>query len=381
LRMSAARLRDSGRHLARAQEFAESGSFEHDFRTGQVIWSDNLCRILGVDKKSLTGNGVSELIHPADRERFDNSWRANAMGIATPATEFRIVHPDGSCRTISVECASSSSEDGTARSLFGTVHDMTSAKAAADGRLRALEPQLRHSQKIEALGMLAGGIAHDLNNALMPVIMMTDIVMETQAEDSPERAHLGLALAGARRAKELVRRILTFARKETTEKRKLDLAALVTEALAMLGASLPATIELISLVDPIPAVFGDLGELYQVIVNLVTNAAQAIGDEPGKVIVTLRSVPGEAQIELAVADTGSGMDEQTRQRIFDPFFTTKAVNAGTGLGLSIVHGIVAAHAGTIAVTSQLGRGSTFTITLPLAGQRPEDDAETIPAAA
>jgi signal transduction histidine kinase len=206
-------------------------------------------------------------------------------------------------------------------------------------------------------------------------------VMKKHAEDSPERTHLALALAGARRVRDLVKRILTFARKETTEKHELDLADLVTEAMTMLRATLPATIELIALVESIPTVFGDSGQLYQAIVNLVTNAAQAIGDEPGKITVTLRSAPGRSQIELTVTDTGSGMDEATQRRIFDPFFTTKAVNEGTGLGLSIVHGVVVAHGGTIAVTSQLARGSTFSITLPVAGQCQEDDAETVPAAA
>jgi signal transduction histidine kinase len=256
--------------------------------------------------------------------------------------------------------------------------DITSIKETELQR-RKLEEQLHHSQKLEALGTLAGGIAHDLNNALVPIIMMTDLAMEAQAEDSPERTNLALALAGARRARDLVRRILTFARRETTERHEFDLAALVTEAMTMLRASLPTTIELITLVQPTPAVFGDRGQLYQAIVNLVTNAAQAIGDEPGKITVTLRSGHNGSQIELTVSDTGSGMDEATKPRIFDPFFTTKAVNEGTGLGLSIVHGIVVAHDGSIGVNSQPGRGSTFSITLPVAGQR-QDDAESVRAA-
>ena len=116
-------------------------------------------------------------------------------------------------------------------------------------------------------------------------------------------------------------------------------------------------------------------------VNLVTNAAQAIGDEPGKITVTLRSAHGGSQIELTVSDTGGGMDETTKARIFDPFFTTKAVNEGTGLGLSIVHGIAVSHGGSIGVNSQPSRGSTFSITLPVAGKRQEDDTATVPVAA
>jgi two-component system cell cycle sensor histidine kinase/response regulator CckA len=381
LRASGARLRESKQHLTRAQELAESGSYESDPRTAKTTWSDNLYKIFGVDRASfaIRWESLSELIHPEDRDRVRGGFQSHGAGIATKAFEFRIIRPDGQCRAVIAENTSNSDANGSA-SVIGTIRDVTSAKAAQE-RLRALEMQLQHSQKLEALGTLAGGIAHDLNNALVPTIIMTEMVIETHAEDSPERAHLALALAGARRAKELVRRILTFARKETMEKHDLDLATLVSEAMSMLRASLPATIDLITLVEPIPAVFGDGGQLYQVILNLVTNAAQAIGDEPGRITVTVRSARGGSHIELTVADTGHGMDETTSQRIFDPFFTTKAVNEGTGLGLSIVHGIVVAHDGTIAVTSQIRRGSTFSITLPIAGDRQKQYIETVPTAA
>jgi PAS domain S-box-containing protein len=380
LRVSEARLRESRQHLNRAQELAESGSFEHDIRTGQVTWSDNLYKIFGVDRTSFAVSRVSELVHPVDRARFDRSYRDHALGIATTAAEFRVIRPDGGCRTIIDECAARRDEHGADGILLGTVRDVTSAKAA-EGRLRMLETQLHHSQKLEALGTLARGIAHDLNNALVPTIMMTEIVMKKHAEGSRERANLALALAGAMRAKDLVRRFLAFARKEKTEKHELDLATLVKEAMTTARASLPATIELVTVAESTPAIFGDSGQLCQAIGNLVTNAAHAIGDAPGKITATLRSADSGSQIELTVTDTGSGMDETTKQRIFDPFFTTKAVNEGAGLGLSIVHGIVVAHAGTIAVTSQLGRGSAFSITLPVAGQRQDDDAQAAPAAA
>jgi signal transduction histidine kinase len=151
--------------------------------------------------------------------------------------------------------------------------------------------------------------------------------------------------------------------------------------MTMLRASLLATTELVDMIEAPAAVFGDSGQLYQTIVNLVTNASHAIGDEPGRITVTLRRRPGGAHIELTVADTGCGMDETTQQRIFDPFFTTKTVNEGTGLGLSIVHGIVVDHGGTITARSHPGRGSAFTMTLPLAAGCHEDDLETVPAAA
>jgi signal transduction histidine kinase len=376
----AEQLRKSRQHLAHAQILAEIGSFERDLDSGQVIWSDNLYTIFGIDRETFPISRVGELVDPADRDRFVESFSDDVVGAVTMGAEYRIIRPDSGRRKIIVDTAPSAGWNSRRGILLGTVRDVTSAKAA-DDRLRLLETQLHHSQKLEALGTLAGGIAHELNNALAPTIMMTDLVMETHPEGSPERTQLALALAGARRAKELVRRILSFVRKEATEKHELDLATRVNEAMAMLRASLPATIEMSTRVEPIPALFGDSGQLYQVIVNLVTNAAHAIGDKPGQISVTLRLGSSGTRIELLVADTGIGMDETTKQRIFDPFFTTKAVNEGTGLGLSIVHGIVVAHGGTITVTSQLGRGSQFCISLPVAGERDEDGAGIIPTAA
>jgi PAS domain S-box-containing protein len=379
------RLRRSEVHLAQAQRVASLGSFEYDVRTGELRWSDEAYRIYGVAREAFAPSieSVRSMIHPDDLAAVPSIAKIITHGcpsVSQLSCDHRIIRSDGEIRMLHRECELQYNLEGKIIGFVGTIHDVTEICAAEQQR-HELQVQLLQAQKMDALGTLAGGIAHDLNNALVPAIMMTELVMETQAEDSGDRTKLALALAGARRARELVRRILTFARKETTEKHELDLATLVTEAMTMLRASLPATIELITLVQPIAAVFGDSGQLYQAIVNLVTNAAQAIGEEPGKITVTLRPAHSLSQIELTVSDTGSGMDETTKPRIFDPFFTTKAVNEGTGLGLSIVHGIVVAHGGTIGVNSQLGRGSTFCITLPAACQRPEDRTETVPAAA
>jgi signal transduction histidine kinase len=230
-------------------------------------------------------------------------------------------------------------------------------------RRRELEMIVGHADRVDAMGRLAGGIAHDLNNALVPVLAMTKSVMSRLPEDGSEYTKLDLVMMGAHRAKELVQQILAFSRKQQIEMQDLDLAKVITDGIRLLRAGLPTTINLVSTIEAVPLVHGDAGQLNQVLVNLVSNAAQAVGDRPGKVTVSLRSRDA-SQVCLVVADTGSGMDETTKARIFEPFFTTKAVGEGTGLGLSVVHGIVTSHGGTITVDSRSGEGTSFEVILP-----------------
>jgi signal transduction histidine kinase len=254
--------------------------------------------------------------------------------------------------------------DGGSVSLWT---DMTDLKAAEEQRHR-LESQLQHSQKLEALGTLAGGVAHDLNNVLVPIMALTKLTAARLPEGSPERRNLERVEAASHRAKALVQQVLAFSRNEQAARQEIDLSALLREALGMLRASVPARIRIVEAIEPVPAIHGDASQLHRVIVNLLTNAAQAIGDASGKIALALRpdAAPGEerADVLLEVADDGCGMEEAVRSRIFDPFFTTKPVGEGTGLGLSVVHGIVAAHGGTIEVLSRVGEGSRFRVRLP-----------------
>ena len=241
---------------------------------------------------------------------------------------------------------------------------------------RELEIAMNHAGRIDALGRLAGGIAHDLNNALVPVLAMTKMVISRLPKGNQERAKLDLALTGAQRAKDLVQQILAFCRKEAIDKRDFDLGEVVVDGVKMLRASLPSTIKLVSTIRPVPEVYGDPGQFYQVLINLVTNAAHAIGDRIGTIAIALQP-DDAARLRMTVADDGSGMDEQTKARIFEAFFTTKEAGKGTGLGLALVHGIVTSHGGSISVHSTPGKGTRFDILLPTAAEskRREEPAE------
>jgi PAS domain S-box-containing protein len=242
--------------------------------------------------------------------------------------------------------------------------DVTQIKRAEEER-RNTESRMHHSQRLEALGTLAGGVAHDLNNALVPVLALTKLVAGRLPEDSRERRNLDTVVQAAVRARDLVKQILSFSRKEEQRREGVDLAAVTAEALGLLRASIPSSIRIEEAITPTPDILGDAGQLHQVIVNLVTNAAQAIGDTHGTISVRLGLEADGQHLRLSVTDTGCGMDEATQGRIFEPFFTTKQVGQGTGLGLSVVHGIVTSHGGRIDLTSARGQGTRIDIVLPV----------------
>jgi PAS domain S-box-containing protein len=248
---------------------------------------------------------------------------------------------------------------------LGLWTDITAIKRAEAERL-ALEAQLHHSQRLEALGTLAGGAAHEINNALVPTIALTKLVAKKLPEDSRERHNLNSALKGAERARDLVKQILAFSRHDGTVRptdESVNIGTVLHDALSLMRAILPTSIRLDEEIAPVPAIAGDPTQLRQVIVNLMTNAAQAIGPALGGIVVSLQQAGDH--LHVSVADTGCGMDEATLERIFEPFFTTKPVGEGTGLGLSVAHGIVKAHGGRIEAKSTPGQGSRFDIFIPV----------------
>ncbi|HJT06989.1 MAG TPA: ATP-binding protein [Stellaceae bacterium] len=365
LRDSEGRLRHSQQHLERAQRVAATGSAERDLVSGSEEWSDEMFHLLGLERASfaLTDAVIFSLVHEEDRERIKAAIAMSRQGKPPPPGEFRIVRPDGETLTLYWETEVLCDAKGVPIRSTSVFKDVTELRAA-ERREREMERQLLHLQKLEALGTLAGGVAHDLNNTLVPILALTKLTANRLPAESRERSNLVTVMEACERARSLVQRILAFSRKQNSEKRAFDLAATVREALRMLRASLPATVQIIERVADVPSFFGDSSQLHQVLVNLVTNAAQAIGTAMGTITVELRQ-DRDVGLCLAVSDTGCGMDEATAARIFEPFFTTKDVGQGTGLGLSLVHGIVSSHGGRIKMTSRVGEGTIFEICLPL----------------
>jgi PAS domain S-box-containing protein len=370
-------LRRNQAHLARVLRISGIGSVERDLKTGHVEWSAEACRIFGVDHDDVenTREYFYSLVHPDDRVIVRTATDQSDQGLASAPLEYRIVRPDGEVRVVYRENDLLLDETGQSLHRVSVFKDVTEAHAA-QARERQLERELMHSQKLEALGTLAGGVAHDLNNTLVPIVALSKLALEELPEGCPARGDIETIIRASERARDLVKQILAFSRKQDFAKEAVDFARVTRDALQMLRASVPATIQIVDQILEVPPVFGDAGELHQVIVNLVTNAAQAIGGGVGRITLRLWGTTQQSSphreagpvVCVSIADTGCGMEDAMLDRIFEPFFTTKGVGEGTGLGLSVVHGIVTRHGGTITVRSKPGEGSEFTLLLPASAQ-------------
>ena len=366
-------LRQSEARLKNAERIANVGHWDWDVVRDKVIWSDGTHRIYGQPPDYAPSfEDVLRVTVPDDRVRFEHVVRSALAEHRGFVVEFQITRSGGDVRTVrSVAEVVLSEDEGLPIRMFGTVQDITDER-------RAQEESLTR-QKLEVVGTLAGGVAHDFNNLLGSAMSLAELgLAELQTGASPEE-ELKTIREVAMRGSEIVRQLMVYAGKERAVIEPLDVSRIVLEMLELLKVTVSkhALVEA-ALGRDLPAVRANAAQLRQVVMNLVMNASEAIGDRDGVIRVSTELVTSAAgsgngtgspfatrdHVQLEVSDTGRGMPREIASKVFDPFFTTKPT--GHGLGLATVQGIVRNLGGEIELTSEPGKGTTFRILIPCA---------------
>ena len=381
-----AALRESEERLGLAIEGAELGMWDRDIRTGEAVYNDRWAEMLGypLDEIEPTTEAWQELIHPDDLARVRQALDAHFAG-ETPfyEAEYRMRAKSGAWKWILARGRVVQRDaDGIPLRITGTHLDVTARKQAEEERVE-LELQVQHAQKLESLGVLAGGIAHDFNNLLVAIVGNADLALDALPPGSQAHRNIAEIETAAQRAAELCRQMLAYSGKGRFVVAPMQINDIVEEITHLLAVSISkkATVRY-NLAEELPAIEVDPTQVRQVIMNLITNASEALGDEDGVIAVVTGMMEcncdylsktylaeGLAEgpyVYLDVTDTGCGMDNATRESIFDPFFTTKFT--GRGLGLAAVLGIVRGHKGAIRVFTEPGRGTSFRILFPAADE-------------
>jgi len=318
------------------------------------------------------------LVHPDDRKLVDEAVAKALSGEQPYSVEYRVGLPDGSERIVHGQGEVFYDDKGQPSRMTGTVQDITEWKRAEMER-KLLEQQLFQSQKLEALGTLAGGVAHDFNNLLTAIIGMAELALRQVEPGSQIYEYLAQIPEQGRRAAQLITSLMTFSRRAESEQRPLPLLPLVKEMRRVLERVIPENIVMqVRWPQELPLINADPTQIQQILMNLATNARDAMPDG-GKLIIEVAecsldqeycrhyadAVPGD-YVCLSVRDTGIGMAHEVREHVFEPFLTTKDPGEGTGLGLAIIYGIVKNHNGFVHVSSEMGVGTEFRIYFPVA---------------
>ena len=348
-----------------------------DLGTNQVLYvSPAFERVWGSSNSALyrDRDWLAQTVHPEDRDRFAGFFAKIRSGSAEEC--YRIVRPDGGVRWIHDRAFVVRNPEGEPYRVAGIAEDITAQ--------RELEEQLSHTNKMEAVGRLAGGVAHDFNNLLTIIGGYSQMLVESTCAGDPRRYKLEQILNAANRASLLTKQLLAFSRRQVLQPRLVNVNNLVTNMEAMLGRIIGEQITIETALDPeLGLIKADPHQLEQVVMNLAVNARDAMPNGGLFRIETsmpaaARSTNGESpdesgrRVRLSISDTGCGMDERIRERAFEPFFTTKGIGKGTGLGLSTVYGIVHQNQGTVHVSSRPGQGTVFELYFPVV---PEGETE------
>ena len=391
-KMAEEELREREERYRTILENMEEGYYEVDLAGNFTFFNDAMCKIRGISRDDLMGMNNRDYMAPETAEEVYEAFnRVYTTGEPDKNLVWVTIRPDGTQSYLETSASLIKDSRDEPTGFRGIVRDVTERKQS-DEKQTALKAQLQQAQKMESIGTLAGGIAHDFNNILLAIRGFTEIALKYELpEEAPARHSLGQVIIASDRARDLVQQILTFSRIKEHEVLPVNVSPIIKEALKLLRATLPATIEIRQEIIAVSdTILGDPTQIHQVLMNLCTNAYQSMPDEKGVLTVSLVDLhldsegaghysdiePGQ-HLELAVSDTGQGIEPDNIDRIFEPYFTTKTVSEGTGLGLAVVHGIVKSLGGDITVASELGKGSVFQVILPVIKQTNLMEKETL----
>ena len=351
-------------------------------------WNPGAVALFGYSADEAIDRNMLTII-PPDRAHEEAEILAR-LALGQKVDHFETVrrHKDGHLIDISATISPIFDASHTVVGASKIARDISERKLAEAQRV-SLEEQLRESQKMEAIGTLAGGIAHDFNNIIATILGNSDLALEDTVGNASAQSSLGEIRKAGRRARDLVQQILSFSRKQPTERKRIALAPIVDESVRLMRATFPARVTISAHCDEdVPDVIADATQIEQALLNLATNSMQAAQGGPQAIDIRLDTVILDASfadlplalravrlsrptrtVRLTLRDEGPGMSSETLGRIFEPFYTTKPMGEGTGLGLSVVRGIMLAHEGAISVASQVGGGTTVTLYLPIAAEQ------------
>jgi PAS domain S-box-containing protein len=365
-------LRENEERLRLAVEGAELGTWDLDLATNELIWNDQYARIMGFEPGTPMSRELARSrIVPEDKDLVARAMQKARSDRQPYQLEFRISRVNDSAERWIAVVGRYVFEEGKAARMISIITDITER--------RRLEQRVRETQKLDALGTLAGGIAHDFNNILLILrgnLLLIEADLPPEHPIAPAISEMSRA---CNRARDLVRQILMFGRQQEQDRKLIDLAEVIQEALGLLRSTIPVGIELRSRFGSnLPTVLADASQIHQIVMNLGINASQAIGQGAGVISVDLDEVHVDANlaghspdlnearyVRLRFGDSGTGMTREVMERIFEPFFTTKPPGSGTGLGLAVVRGIVKSHDGAITVYSEPGKGTQFHLYFPV----------------
>jgi len=378
-KLAESKLKESEASLRDAQRIANIGSWSIDLSTGTVEMSDEMFNLIGLKDKNeaLIVSNHEKFYTPESWQRFNEAVETTRNKGESYEIELKFSDINAKCRDAVARGEAIYGENNKIIGLKGTLQDITGRKQNEKEKKR-LEKQLQQSQKMESIGNLAGGIAHDFNNLLFPIIGMSEMLLEDLPEDSLEYENAQEIFTAGRRAGDLVQQILAFSRQSEHKMTPVRVQNVLKEVLKLSRSTIPTNIEIQQNIQQnCGLVMADSTQIHQISMNLITNAFHAVEDKNGFINIELKEItlkdnelpdsalqPGQ-YVRLSVSDNGIGMSQNTVHNIFEPYFTTKEKGKGTGLGLAVVFGIVKEYGGDIKVYSEVGKGTTFNIYLPL----------------